>query len=441
MPTPQSLSRSGRAFARRHIPAALLLLVTLAALGSIMFRSTRPAEAVARAGEEPAPNDGAASPTAAEAYGKAPLQFEANSGQTDARVRFISRGDGYVMFLTADEAVLTLSRGRAGGRGKAAEAKRDDGYSVLRMRLAGASQEPGVEGLGELSGRVNYFVGASPSEWRTGVPVYGKVRYAGVYPGIDLVYYGNQRQLEYDFEVAPGADPRAIRLKFEGAERAAVDKEDGSLSLSVGGGEVRMKRPLVYQVGDDGGRREVECGYRVKGREVEFSVGRYDANRALVIDPVLSYSTFLGVASDVSLTTGASLALDSSGAAYVTGAAGSLLFPAPGVKVVPAGSFSSNVFVTKLNPSGTGLVYTSYLGGFSDDRGIGIALDSSGSAYVTGKTDSSDFPTTAKALRANYDLLKSADAGASWEPSNTGLQNRPVTRLWAHPSSASTLYA
>ena len=441
MPTPQSLSRSGRAFARRHIPAALLLLVTLAALGSIMFRSTRPAEAVARAGEEPAPNDGAASPTAAEAYGKAPLQFEANSGQTDARVRFISRGDGYVMFLTADEAVLTLSRGRAGGRGKAAEAKRDDGYSVLRMRLAGASQEPGVEGLGELSGRVNYFVGASPSEWRTGVPVYGKVRYAGVYPGIDLVYYGNQRQLEYDFEVAPGADPRAIRLKFEGAERAAVDKEDGSLSLSVGGGEVRMKRPLVYQVGDDGGRREVECGYRVKGREVEFSVGRYDANRALVIDPVLSYSTFLGVASDVSLTTGASLALDSSGAAYVTGAAGSLLFPAPGVKVVPAGSFSSNVFVTKLNPSGTGLVYTSYLGGFSDDTGIGIALDSSGSAYVTGKTDSSDFPTTAKALRANYDLLKSADAGASWQPSNTGLQNRPVTRLWAHPSSASTLYA
>jgi photosystem II stability/assembly factor-like uncharacterized protein len=428
---------------RRRPILNLLLLLPAIALGVILFQIVRPARAGAekRAGEKAG---GVQTPTMsspAETYGRLPLQFEANRGQTNERVRFVSRGDGYTLFLTSDDAVLALRSGSARAGEKASPGGAEDGYRVLRMRLAGASMSPNIEGLEELPGRVNYFVGGNPSDWRTDIPVYGKVHYSGVYPGIDLVYYGNQRQLEYDFKVAPGSDPRAIKIKFEGVERAAVDKKDGSLSLFVGDGEVRMKRPVVYQVGDDGSRQEVEGGYRIRGREVEFTVGHYDAGRPLVIDPVLSYSTFLGVTGGLSSTPGPNIALDSSGSAYITGAAGSLAFPAAGMKLAPAGSFSSNVFVTKLNPAGTSLVYTSYLGGFSEEVGLGIALDPTGGAYVTGKTNSPDFPTTANALRANDDLLKSTDGGANWHPSNTGLQNRPVTRMWADPSSASTLYA
>ena len=444
MPAPQSPSLRARAFARRHFPVALLLLLAAASLGAVLSASLRKAEAVGRDGERGAEEVTAQSPPdPADAYGKLPLQFEANRGQTDERVRFVSRGDGYVMFLAGDEAVLALDRGAAVDTAKATAKASEEkqGYSVLRMKLAGASASPKVEGLEELPGKVNYFVGREPSEWRTNVPVYARVHYTSVYPGIDLVYYGNQRELEYDFQVAPGADPRAIKLKFEGVERAAVDEKDGGLSLFVGGGKVRMKRPVIYQLADDGSRREIEGGYKVKGREVEFNVGRYDTGRPLVIDPVLSYSTFLGTLGNISSFSGASLALDPTGAAYVTGGAGSLAFPAPGVKQIWSTSGSSNVFVTKLNPSGTALVYTSYLGGFSDDVGLGVALDPTGAAYVTGKTNSSEFPTTANALRANDDLLKSTDGGATWQRSGTGLQERPVTRMSADPSSASTLYA
>jgi photosystem II stability/assembly factor-like uncharacterized protein len=442
MPNPHSAPRRAHSLARRDIPAALfLLLLPLVAIGVALFPSARPAEAVGRADEAAAGGASVPGPSAAEVYGELPLQFEANRGQTDARVRFVSRGDGYVMFLTPDEAVLALSGGGARDAGRKSPGATPEGYRVLRMLLAGASADPQVEGLEEQPGRLNYFVGSDPAAWRTGVPLFGKVHYTGVYPGIDLVYYGNQRQLEYDFQVAAGADPRRIKIRFEGAERAKVDEQDGSLVLTAGDGELRMKRPVIYQVEDGGGRREVEGGYRVKGDEVEFVVGRYDARRALVIDPVLSYSTFLGVTSNLTSTPGPNLALDSAGNAYVTGAAGSFAFPAPGVKLVPAGSFSANVFVTKLNAAGTALVYTSYLGGFSDEVGLGIALDPAGGAYVTGKTNSPDFPTTAGALRTNDDLLKSTDGGAAWQASNTGLQNRPVVRMWADPSAASTLYA
>jgi photosystem II stability/assembly factor-like uncharacterized protein len=415
----------------------LLLLSSLLALGAILFPSARPAEAWGRA-------DGAAvgagaengPAAAAEDYGRLPLQFEANRGQTDARVRFISRGPGYVMFLTPDEAVLALSRG---GEGEGSEGKQGEERRVLRMRLAGANPDPLVAGAEELPGKVNYYVGNNPSEWRTGVSLYGKVHYTGVYPGIDLVYYGNQRQLEYDFLIAPGADPGRIKIKFDGADRAKVE-EDGSLTLSVGGGEVSMKRPVIYQTADDGARKEVEGGYRIKGGEVEFSVGAYDADRPLVIDPILSYSTFLGLVSNINYTTSAALALDSSDNSYVTGATDSLAFPAPGVKIAPPNTGSSHVFVTKLNAAGTALVYTSYVGGFSSETGLGIAVDSAGAAYVTGRTGSNDFPTV-NAVRSNNSLLKSADGGATWQVSNGGLQNRPVTRLWTDPTSASTLYA
>jgi len=426
--------------------ACLLLLLTATALGVILFQVVRPAHAGAekRSRERADAPPTSSTAAAADAYGRLPLQFEANRGQTDERVRFVSRGSGYVLFLTADEAVMALRSRSPRPVGKTDKASPDgaqDGYRVLRMKLVGASQNPRVEGIDETTGKLNYFVGSDPAAWRTNVPVFGRVRYSEVYPGVGLEYYGNQQQLEYDFRVAPGADPRAIRIKFEGAERAAVDKADGSLSLFVGDGEVRMKRPVIYQVGDDGSRQEVEGGYKVNGREVEFSVGPYDQGRPLVIDPVLSYSTFLGLAGNFNSVNGPSLALDSSGDAYIAGSAGSLSFPAPGVKLIPACSGSSNVFVTRLDPTGTSLIYTSYIGGFSEDVGLGIALDSSGAAYVTGRTSSSDFPTTTNALRTDDDLFKSADGGATWHLSNNGLQNRPVSRIWANPSSASTVYA
>src|SRR5579883_14325 len=428
---------------RRRFVTTLLLLLPSVTLGVVLSQVASPAPtSVERRSDEKAGGRFQTTPPtgAADAYGRLPLQFEANRGQIDERVRFISRGDGYVLFLTADEAVMSL-RSAARDEVKSPQGEPQYSYRVLRMKLVGAERSPSVEGLEEATGKLNYFVGNDPSAWRTGVPVFGRVRYSEVYPGVELEYYGNQRQLEYDFRVAPGADPRTIKIKFEGAERAEVNKDDGSLALFIGSGELRMKRPVIYQVGDDGSRQEVEGGYRVKGREVEFNVGRYDAGRPLVIDPVLSYSTFLGLLSNGNAANSPSLALDSSGNAYIVGSALSLSFPAPGVKLIPAGSFSSNVFVTKLDPTGSSLIYTSYLGGFSDDFGLGIALDASGAAYVTGKTSSSDFPTTANALRTNDDLLKSADSGATWQASNAGLKNQPVARLLTDPSSPLILYA
>ena len=444
---------------------ALFLLLLLPAIAAAIFSSSLVRSARAVGEETGAATEDTATQTharenAAEAYGKLPLQFEANKGQADERVRFVARGDGYVLFLTSDEAVMTLrpvAQERAGekastndtgtktsmsdsGKKTSTNDPARDAYKVLRMRLAGANRAPSVEGLEESSGKLNYFLGSDPAKWRTGVALYNRVLYRGVYPGVDLVYYGNRHQLEYDFHVTPGIDPNVIKLQFDGAAHAKIDNADKSLVLAVGGGEVRLKRPVIYQVTGDGGRKEIEGGYRVKGGEVEFRVGRYDASKPLVIDPVLSYSTFLGGNSGTSGSSGLGIAVDSTGSAYVTGNTGSFAFPAPGVKLIPASTFNDNVFITKLAPNGSSLIYTAFLGGGSDDRGLGIALDASGSAYVTGRTTSNNFPTF-KAMRSNDNLLKSIDGGASWKVSNNGLGNIPVTRMWADPLSPSILYA
>jgi len=218
-------------------------------------------------------------PQAMESYGKLPLSFEANQGQTDQRVRFLSRGPGYSLFLTGDSAVLSLRQQKAN--------------AVLRMKLLGANAHAGVAGMDSLPGKSNYFVGSDPKQWRTNVPTYAAVKYEGVYPGIDLVYHGNQRLLEYDFVVAPGADPRAIDLRFQGARKLTVNGE-GALVIGVGGSEVIEHAPVVYQ--EIGGVRNTLPGrYVLRGRgRVGFSVAEYDRSRALVIDPTLAYSTFLG---------------------------------------------------------------------------------------------------------------------------------------------------
>src|SRR6266513_2842997 len=348
-----------------------------------------------------------------ESYGKLPLQFEANRGQTHKDVRFLSRGAGYSLYLTAGEAVLVLSKPYAG-------AKRDSrstpvqGKSVaLRMSLVGAASKPQVTGLDELPGKANYFIGKDRSKWRTNVPTYAKVQYQNVYPGIDLVYYGDQRQLEYDFVIAPGVNPKKIVLGFRGADKLEIDSQ-GELVLHTSGGDIRQHKPIIYQE-IDGVRREIDGGYVRKGaNRVGFQLAAYDTTRPLIIDPVvLSYSTYLG-GSDEDWAGG--IAVDADGNAYVTGYTRSTDFPTTTGAFQPThsgGAFvSDDAFVTKLNSSGSALIYSTYLGGSGfivtvqrsayrcgNDRGHGIAVDAGGNAYVTGETTSKDFPTTPGAFQ------------------------------------------
>lgn len=323
---------------------------------------------------------------ALEAYGRLPLSFERNEGQADSRVRFTARGEGYKLYLTAGEAVLALG----GGREEISAA------AVVRLKWKGAARRPGVEGLERLAGRVNYFAGSDPRRWRADVQTFGRVLYPDLYPGVDLLFYGNQRRLEYDFVVAPGADARAIRLEFAGARRLRLDA-GGALVVETAAGELRQPKPFVYQ-DVDGARREVSASYVLRGaREFGFEVGPHDDARPLVIDPVITYSTFLGGAYGES---GYGIAVDRAGHAYVTGTTASDDFPL--ANAFQAGRRGvGDVFVTKLNPGGTAVVYSTYLGGTYADSPSDIAVDDAGHAYVTGGTTSHDFPVTANAYQTN----------------------------------------
>ena len=273
--------------------------------------------------------------------------------------------------------------------------------TVLHMKLVGANPAPRVVGLEKLPGKANYFIGNDSTKWRTNIPTYAKVKYENVYPGMDLVYYGNQRQLEYDFVVAPGTDPKIITLGFEGADKLEVDAQ-GDLVLYADGGEIRLHKPLVYQ-DIDGVRQAIAGSYVLfpqtpdprlqtldaRPQQVGFQVAAYDFNRPLIIDPVLSYSTYLGGSGGDS---GSDIAVDFSGNAYVTGSTSSLNFPLMN-PLQTTNRGSNDVFVAKLNPTGTALLYSTYLGGSSHDFGNSIAVDASNSAYVTGSTASNNFPT------------------------------------------------
>jgi uncharacterized repeat protein (TIGR01451 family) len=325
------------------------------------------------------------------AYDQLPLSFEKNQGQHDPMVEFVSRGTGYNLFLTRGEAVLALKD------------------AALRVKLIGAVKQPQISGLERLPGKANYFTGNDPSKWRTSVPTYRKVRYQGVYPGIELVYYGNQKQLEYDFVVSPAADPAAIAMKFDGADSIEIDAQ-GDLILHIAGREIREHKPVVYQE-IDGAQKLVEGHYALKGQaEVGFSIADYDRTKPLIIDPTLVYSTYLGggAGNNAAGNSGLGIAIDASGNAYVTGATGSATFP------TTAGAFQPNLntsgvsqgvgapddaYVAKLNATGTALVYATYLGGSGQDAGIAITVDSAGSAYVAGQTGSNDFPVTAGAFQ------------------------------------------
>jgi hypothetical protein len=343
-------------------------------------------------------------------YARLPLSFERNQGQTDPRVKFLARGNGYTLFLAPTEAILALRKPDQGSSAPRPGATIPTGgdepidpvrktpekieSSLLRMKLIGANAEPFVEGRDELPGKSNYFIGNDPDKWRSDVSRYRLVRYADVYPGIDLVYYGNQGQLEYDFVVAPGADPGAIQLSFEGADGLRID-DVGNLVLAVPGGELVQHVPLVYQK-VAGVRRRVPGHYVLEGEgRVGFKVAAHDAGRPLVIDPVLSYSTYLG---GDNLDWPMGIAVDSDGYIYVTGKTtwSSNTFPTKNAYDASYCCGESDAFVAKLDPDATGdasLVYSTYLGGGHMDESYGIAVDDVGNAYVSGQTASYDFPT------------------------------------------------
>ncbi len=319
-----------------------------------------------------------------EDYGNLPLRFEQNSGQTDARVKFLARGIGYTLFLTGGEAVLKLQK--------------PEQSAVLRMRLAGANRSPQIVGQNELAGKSNYFVGDDPNQWKIDVPNFSGIRYKEVYPGIDQVFYGNGRQLEYDFVVAPETDYRQIAIDFTGTENLEIN-QSGELVLTVGGEKIVQKKPFVYQeIGNE--RREIAANYsiqnpksKIQNPKVGFEIGEYDRSKPLTIDPVLVYSTYLG-GNDAD--GGRAIAVDDEGNVYVTGSASSSNFPTVNpYQANEAGN--GDVFVTKINAAGTAIIYSTYVGGSRGDIGWGIDFDNAGNAYVTGTTGGSisfnDFPT------------------------------------------------
>ncbi|MBD0369957.1 MAG: SBBP repeat-containing protein, partial [Pyrinomonadaceae bacterium] len=343
----------------------------------------------------------------ADSYLKLPLSFEENKGQTDSRVKFLSRGDGYALFLTSDGATLSLRKPQTGkpkasgpSDSRSLAQPTDGAADVLHMHLVGANRAAQVVGEGELSGKSNYITGNDVGAWRTDISTFEKIKYESVYPGVDLVYYGNQRKLEYDFIVAPGIDTRIVKVAFQGARALALNDE-GDLVLKAQASEVRLHKPISYQL-INGERREVASSYAINGRnEIGFKVGDYDRSQPLIIDPVLVYSTYLGGSSSGNFTveeTANSIFVDAAGNAYITGTTTSTDFPVANAYKSNGGGFS-DVFVSKLNPAGTTLLYSTYLGGNRDDYGNGIAVDASGAAYVVGISRSTDFPTTAGALQ------------------------------------------
>jgi hypothetical protein len=371
---------------------------------------------------------------AKQAYGNLSLSFQANRGQVDPRVKFLLRGPGYSLFLTTQEAVLALRKpspvktqsliesGQAPGMMKTGHRPTDRASrtteSVLRMKLVGANTSAAVAGSDELPGTSNYFLGNDPRKWRSHVPNYARVRYRGIYPGIDLIYYGHDRQLEYDFVLAPGANPRRIRLQFNGSDgKSALTPltidTNGDLLLSVGGTEIRLRRPVIYQLTRDAGpstptdrefktqdQKVLGSRYELTAcNEVRFALGPYDHTRPLVIDPTLTYSTYLGGSGD---DYALGIAVDAAGGAYVVGWTDSADFPTVN-PLQPALNqnrpYASDAFVIKLSADGSSFQFSTFLGGSDNDAARAIALDSSGNAYITGDTSSTDFPVTPGAFQ------------------------------------------
>ena len=309
---------------------------------------------------------------------KSQLVFEPNQGQAASSVRFLSRSNGHSFLLKDTEAVLAFA---------------DPAVSV-HMRLIGQNSRPAIEGIDLQPGVTNYFHGSNPKRWLTAVPNFSKVKYGGVYPGIDLIYYGNQRQLEYDFEIQPLRDPSTIQISFEGVEKLAVGS-DGDLILTTTAGEIRHQRPIAFQ------RRgevevPVEASFVVRGDRVGFQVGRYDRTLPLTIDPRLVWSSYIGATGE---DQGNDVAVDGDGNVYLVGFTQTVEVmppadestPPPNPTLITPIDQGFESFVTKIDPTGV-IVYTTYYGGRGVDEGHSLVLDATGSLYAVGYTTSVDFP-------------------------------------------------
>ncbi len=380
-------------------------------------------------------------------YGKLPISFVANKGQTDEQVKYMSRGRGYSLYLTSTEAVLVLTRTSEKQDVKSATATKDtqpplqqsatETQHVVRMELVGANKNPRVEALDELPGKVNYLVGNDASQWQTNLQTFAKVQYEEIYPGVNLIYYGNQRQLEYDFVISPGADPRVIKFQIAGADQLKVNNK-GDLMIEVSGDVVTLHKPFSYQVAENGEQREVPGRYVVKsGGQIVFELGKFDARKTLVIDPILVYSTEIGSGGGEYAS---GIAVDDSGSAYITGSANFGGYPTTPGSLKPT-SNGGNAFVTKLSPDGSSLVYSTFLGGGGTDTANGIAVDSSGNAYVTGYTLSANFPTVNAVRGNNGNLLRSADAGDHWVSQSIASPISQVNVFAVDPLAPNTIYA
>jgi len=358
----------------------------------------------------------------ATAYGRTPLAFLAPDGKGSAA--FVARGRGYAVSVSAGDAVLSL----AAGDGKAPG-------PVVRMRVLDG--DPGARPVPDQrsAGTTNLLLGTDRERWLTGLTSYGRVRYEAVYPGIDLVYHGDQSALEYDFVVAPGADAARIGLRFDGVDGVAVDA-DGDLVLSTGAGPVRHRRPVLYQeVRNE--RRAVPGGYALDGERVGFRVGAYDSTRPLVIDPIVGFATYLGGGND---DRAEAIAVDAAGNAWVTGSTPSPVFPttAGAFRAVGDDLALGDAFVTKFRPDGS-VVYSTYLGGNDGfDGGLAVDIDGEGdgAAFVTGVTTSTDLPVTPGAL----DRTCGTD-GACNPEAPFGRPTRDAFVVKLDPSGSSLVYA
>jgi len=379
----------------RGLVALLMAVVVVAAAGTAFHFATTTHSAAAGSSQ--------ASTQRAMSRVSLPLFFEPNHGQTDPRVKFLARGAGYTLFLTANEAVLELQQ-PAVSHQQSAVSHQPSAASVIRMRLDGANSLARVSGVEPLRGKSNYFIGDDPAKWHRNIPQFARVNYAAVYPGVDLVYYGNQGQIEYDFRVAPGADPSQIVLNFDGAS-ARLDS--GNLVLSTGQGDLLFHAPQIYQ--QQGNTRKTVAGSfrQIASNKIGFAAGAYDHSRELIIDPTLSYSTYLGPGGGAIGESAAQVAVDSGLNIYLAGSTTSPNFPLPGPPEPPpiqsTLNGAQNLFIAKIDPFATGkdeLLFATYLGGSGTDTAAGVAVDGvSGSIYVAGSTTSPDFPFTPNAFQ------------------------------------------
>lgn len=353
--------------------------------------------------------------------------FEVNEGQAEGQVRFLLRGRSSTLYLTAEEAVLSLRNAAPTTPTSLAldhfaeppqlgRQPSENCSAFVRIRPVGASPSVAVLGKEPLLGKVNYFIGRDPEKWRTAITTYAKVVYQGLYPGIDLIYYARQGQLEYDFVVAPGTSPSTITLSFHGIDALRISPE-GDLILHTTAGDVRQTRAIGYQ--DVGGfRRNVPVEYVLRGKdEVGVLVTDYDPGRPLTIDPVITYSTFLGGLGE---DNSSGIGLDGDGNIYMAGLTASTNFPTTS-SLQPTNAGGYDAFVTKMNPAGDTLLYSTYLGGSGpNDYGMSLAVDTAGRAYVAGLTDSVDFPVTAGAFDASCGSDGACNAGV-WDAFVTAL--------------------